>query len=168
MFAVRRLKRLAQASFRPSIASLTTRRITARPPSFISYAQTHSDSNGPVTNITSQAGNKVELRPYQESCLQACMDVLNIGTSRIGVSLPTGSGKTTVFLSLITRMQPPENNPSATRALIIVNSIELATQASEQLKRLFPDLTVEIEQGTRHKASGTADVYVAFLLLPQS
>ncbi|KAK7064266.1 DEAD-box family helicase [Favolaschia claudopus] len=78
-----------------------------------------------------------------------------------GVSLPTGSGKTTVFISLLSRIAPPAANPKASRSLIVVNSIELARQSAEQVARLFPDWTVEIEQGVKHKASGLADVTVA-------
>ena len=100
----------------------------------------------------------VLLRPYQESCLEACLNALDSGATRIGVSLPTGSGKTTVFLSLISRLRPSPKHSGADKALIIVNSIELARQSAEQTKKLHPELTVEIEQGIKYKASGTADV----------
>lgn len=85
--------------------------------------------------------------------------------TRIGVSLPTGSGKTVVFVSLISRLRPPKENPDATRTLIIVNSVELARQSASQASRLFPDWTVEIEQGVKHKASGLADVYVLLVFI---
>lgn len=103
----------------------------------------------------------VQLRPYQETCLSVCTSKLAQGVTRIGVSLPTGSGKTVVFVSLISRLRPPKENPDATRTLIIVNSVELARQSASQASRLFPDWTVEIEQGVKHKASGLADVTVA-------
>lgn len=98
------------------------------------------------------------LRPYQESCLQTCLDALRRGVRRIGVSLPTGAGKTTVFVSLISQIPPRGGNKRAKRALIIVNSIELARQSAAQVERLLPELSVEIEQGTKHKASGVADM----------
>ena len=100
----------------------------------------------------------ISLRPYQEHCLETCLDALNEGSTRIGVSLPTGSGKTTVFISLLSRIPEPTQNPAATRSLVIVHSIELARQTASQVARLFPHWTVEIEQGTKHKASGLADV----------
>jgi ATP-dependent helicase IRC3 len=100
----------------------------------------------------------IVLRPYQDSCLQACLDALGKGLRRIGVSLPTGAGKTTVFVSLISRIPPRGGDKRAKRALIIVNSIELARQSAAQVERLFPELSVEIEQGTKHNASGAADV----------
>jgi ATP-dependent helicase IRC3 len=104
------------------------------------------------------ARTPVVLRPYQEQALQACTDALAEGKSRIGVSLPTGSGKTTVFLSLLDRISPPPHKPKATRALVIVNAIELARQAADQATRLFPNWSVEIDQGQKYKASGLADV----------
>ncbi|KAJ7706233.1 P-loop containing nucleoside triphosphate hydrolase protein [Mycena rosella] len=103
----------------------------------------------------------VTLRPYQEQCLLACTEALESGATRIGVSLPTGSGKTTVFISLLSQIAAPASNPGASRSLIVVNSIELARQSAEQVARLFPNWTVEIEQGTKHKASGLADITVA-------
>ncbi|KAF9270115.1 P-loop containing nucleoside triphosphate hydrolase protein [Marasmius fiardii PR-910] len=104
--------------------------------------------------------HRLALRPYQEECLEACLQALHEGTSRLGVSLPTGSGKTTVFISLLSRIGCPPSS-EASRALIIVNNIELARQSAEQASRLFPSWSVEIEQGVKHKATGLADVTVA-------
>ena len=83
------------------------------------------------------------------------------------MSLPTGAGKTVVFVSLLERLQELSRNPQATRSLIIVNSVELARQAADQARKLFPHLTVEIEQGARYTASGLADVCVVNPLLNQ-
>ncbi|RPD82473.1 P-loop containing nucleoside triphosphate hydrolase protein [Lentinus tigrinus ALCF2SS1-7] len=102
----------------------------------------------------------VTLRPYQESCLETCLDALKKGATRIGVSLPTGAGKTTVFISLLSKLAAPAHAPEASRALVIVNSVELAQQTADQARRLFPDWSVEIEQG-KHHASGLADLTVA-------
>ncbi|PVG01933.1 P-loop containing nucleoside triphosphate hydrolase protein [Serendipita vermifera] len=102
----------------------------------------------------------VQLRDYQENCIKACLDALSKGTTRIGVSMPTGTGKTTVFVSLLHRLADFNNRPAAKSSLIIVNSVELAIQAVDQIRRMFPQTTVEIEQGKR-TASGLADVTVA-------
>ncbi|PFH54425.1 hypothetical protein AMATHDRAFT_134467 [Amanita thiersii Skay4041] len=114
-----------------------------------------------LARYSTAPSHSIVLRPYQEQCLDACTDALENGFTRIGVSLPTGSGKTTVFISLLSRISPPAANPTATSSLIVVNSVELARQSAEQVARLFPDWTVEIEQGTKYKASGAADVTVA-------
>ncbi|KZT72830.1 P-loop containing nucleoside triphosphate hydrolase protein [Daedalea quercina L-15889] len=107
------------------------------------------------------ADDLVVLRPYQEASIDACLNALKSGSSRIGVSLPTGSGKTTVFISLLNRITPPPENPRAKQALVVVNSIELARQTAAQAKKLHPEWSVEIEQGGKHHASGDADLTVA-------
>ncbi|GJE87676.1 DEAD/DEAH box helicase [Phanerochaete sordida] len=89
------------------------------------------------------------------------MEALEAGSTRIGVSLPTGSGKTTVFITLLSRIKPSTEYPDATRSLVIVNNIELARQSAKQAQMLFPGWSVEIEQGQKHKASGKADLTVA-------
>lgn len=104
----------------------------------------------------------LKLRPYQETCLESCLGALKQGSTKIGVSLPTGAGKTVVFVSLLERLQALAENPQATRSLVIVNSVELARQAADQARKLFPHWTVEIEQGARHTASGLADLCVVF------
>ncbi|KAM5529998.1 hypothetical protein V8D89_016337 [Ganoderma adspersum] len=116
-------------------------------------------SIGTLRQYSTSVRRPVVLRPYQESCLQACVDALQRGSTRIGVSLPTGAGKTTVFISLLARLSSPAQAPDATRTLVIVNSVELARQTAEQARRLFPQWTVEIEQG-KHHASGLADLTI--------
>jgi ATP-dependent helicase IRC3 len=97
----------------------------------------------------------VTLRPYQETAITSCLHALASGLTRIGVSSPTGSGKTTMFMSLIPQVPASSER---TRTLIIVSSVELAGQAEVAAKRLLgPSWTVEVEQGKR-TASGTADV----------
>lgn len=109
-----------------------------------------TDISGPLSSIP-----QVVLRPYQESAITACLDALQSGLTRIGVSSPTGSGKTTMFMSLIPKVLAEGER---SRTLILVSSVELASQAEGAAKRLLgPDWTVEVEQGKR-TASGTADV----------
>ena len=120
-------------------------RATRRAPISVIFARCNSTAVEPFV-----------LRPYQEKCLDSCLDALTAGSTRIGVSLPTGAGKTTVFISLLGRMKSKE--PARTKALVIVNSIELAKQAAWQALRLFPNWTVEIEQGQKHVATTDADL----------
>ncbi|KAH9950401.1 P-loop containing nucleoside triphosphate hydrolase protein [Amylocystis lapponica] len=100
--------------------------------------------------------------PYQESCVEDCLVALKAGSTRIGVSLPTGSGKTTVLCTCCRRLHP-SRIPDG-------EAIELALQAAAQAESLCPGLTVEIEQGTNNQASGFADITIATyqtLLQPQ-
>lgn len=112
-----------------------------------------------ATAASSASSPEFSLRPYQEECIQECLAALESGVTRIGVSSPTGSGKTTIFTHLIDRLPPRPNGGD--RVLIMVNSIELALQAANAVTSMFPDKTVEIEQGSKYKASGLADVTVA-------
>jgi ATP-dependent helicase IRC3 len=107
----------------------------------------------------------LKLRPYQETCLESCLDALKEGSTKIGVSLPTGAGKTVVFVSLLERLQGLSRSSGATRSLVIVNSVELARQAADQARKLFPQWTVEIEQGARYHATGLADLCVTLVYL---
>lgn len=99
------------------------------------------------------------LRPYQEECVTTCLEALAQGATRIGVSSPTGSGKTTMFTELLARM--PAAKGGGTQTLILVNAVALVDQAYTTVRRLLPHLHVERDQGTKHKASGVADVTVA-------
>lgn len=103
---------------------------------------------------TQVAGNPITLRPYQEEALTACVEALERGKLRIGVSSPTGSGKTTMFMNLIPRV-PPRNGGN--QVLIIVGSVELAQQAESAARSLLPGYSIEVEQAKR-VASGSADV----------
>ncbi|GAA5954131.1 hypothetical protein JCM21900_002899 [Sporobolomyces salmonicolor] len=110
------------------------------------------------------ASSRFTLRPYQVECINSVLSELRKGEiTRLGVSAPTGSGKTAMFTSLIHHLPPrihPITNELATRVLIIVNSIQLAQQTAAVVQRSWPTLLVEIEQGS-NRASGMADVTVA-------
>jgi superfamily II DNA or RNA helicase len=97
----------------------------------------------------------VVLRPYQEDAITSCLEALSSGLTRIGVSSPTGSGKTTMFMSLIPKVA---DQGERTRTLILVSSVDLASQAEGAARRMLgPGYRIEVEQGKRI-ASGTADV----------
>lgn len=105
-----------------------------------------------------EAWEAVQLRPYQKECIENCLDALQRGCTRLGVSSPTGSGKTTMFVSLIERIKAQR---PATQALILVNAIELARQAADRARHMLPHWRVEIDQGAKWHASGLADITVA-------
>ncbi|KAJ2451927.1 DEAD DEAH box helicase [Coemansia sp. RSA 2336] len=98
------------------------------------------------------------LRPYQQECIDKCLDSLKNGIWRQAVSLPVGSGKTVVFASLLQRIPAP--TPMATKTLVLAHREELLVQAARQIQRASPNLVVEIDQGSR-VANPAADVVVA-------
>lgn len=96
-----------------------------------------------------------ELRDYQADAIIACDEALKNGLTRIGVSAPTGSGKTVMFSSLIPRVPDRKRR---TQVLIIVHTEELATQASTTIEQMHDHrYRVGIEQGGQ-RTDGRRDV----------
>ena len=100
---------------------------------------------------------RIQLRDYQEECIQAVLRNLAIGHTRLGISLATGSGKTVIFSHLIDRIDAVGD---ATQTLILVHRRELVEQAARHCENTYPDKSIEIEMGKNH-ASGDADITVA-------
>ncbi|KAJ3956119.1 putative ATP-dependent helicase IRC3 [Colletotrichum tropicale] len=103
---------------------------------------------------------KIQLRSYQEECIQSVLQSLQNGHKRLGISLATGSGKTVIFTQLIERIQPRQDR--ATQTLILAHRRELVEQAARHCTNAYPDKSVDIEMGSLH-ATGTADITVASL-----
>jgi ATP-dependent helicase IRC3 len=101
---------------------------------------------------------QIQLRSYQEECIEAVLRHLELGQKRLGISLATGSGKTVIFSHLIERV--PEPTKEATQTLILVHRRELVEQAARHCQNIYPDKVIEIEMGSRH-ATGVADITVA-------
>ncbi|KAK0665920.1 putative ATP-dependent helicase IRC3 [Cercophora samala] len=100
----------------------------------------------------------IQLRAYQEECIQAVLTSITQGHKRLGISLATGAGKTVIFTHLINRVTPP--NPQATRTLILAHRRELVEQAARHCQSTYPNKTIEIELGNL-SATGYADITVA-------
>lgn len=78
----------------------------------------------------------ITLRPYQTECVEAISSYYKKGIYRQLVSLPTASGKTVIFASLIARMN--------LRALVIVTSIEILNQTIEKFNMIAPNLSIGV------------------------
>lgn len=87
---------------------------------------------------------RINLRPYQAECLEAVESNQSAGIRRQIVHLPTASGKTVVFASLIS--QAIKDDPS-TRAVVLAFSCDLLGQAKDKLLMIDPDLDVGIVDG---------------------
>lgn len=77
------------------------------------------------------------LRPYQRACIDAVVADWQAGVRDTLVVLPTGAGKTAVFLSLLAEqlaLRP------AARALILANRQDLVQQTYERIQSYFPTL----------------------------
>jgi ATP-dependent helicase IRC3 len=95
-----------------------------------------SNTAGDVTATAIPTGFK--LRGYQQDAIDACLKALKEGLTRIGVSSPTGSGKTLMFASLIPHFLPlgSKYRSNKSRVLILVGSEELADQAQAKIREV--------------------------------
>ncbi len=83
-----------------------------------------------------------ELRPYQVTAVERCMEDLKSVRS-VGCILPTGSGKTEIFVEMCNRFT--KENP--TKAVLILSHLSLLTeQTFERFKLRAPSLNVAIMQ----------------------
>lgn len=93
------------------------------------------------------------LRPYQIDAKRAVYEALARHRSTL-VCMPTGTGKTVVFASIIA-----DAVTAGRRVLVLAHREELLDQAAEKISAAA-GLTAEIEQSTR-KGTGSASVVVA-------
>jgi hypothetical protein len=77
------------------------------------------------------------LRPYQEDCVEACLNAISEGKRRLGISLATGAGKTVIFTNLIGKVQL--DDPKRYQTIILVHRRELVEQAARHCVEAYPD-----------------------------
>ncbi|KAF9541746.1 hypothetical protein EC957_002704 [Mortierella hygrophila] len=99
-----------------------------------------------------------QLRPYQQECIDKCLENLKNGIMRQVVSLPVGSGKTVIFSHMMKQVPAPFRG--ANKTLILAHRQELLEQTRDHVLRNGTGLSVTIDQGKR-VADMTADVIVA-------
>lgn len=76
-------------------------------------------------------GSQVTLYPCQKAGITACLKALRRGFTRLGVSSPTGSGKTTTFINLLPRIPLRE---VGNQVLILVPTVTIANQVAIQIR----------------------------------
>ena len=85
----------------------------------------------------------LKLRPYQKECVQAVLNDLN-QHNKIGIVMPTGSGKTVCFGSIIKQYQ--QQNPHK-RVIVVSHLSLLIEQTKHRLEQDF-DIETEVLQGS--------------------
>ncbi len=88
-------------------------------------------------------GKGVSLRPYQTECLDRLHRSRAAGVNRMLVSLPTGTGKTVIFVRI------PDHFGLDGRFLILAHREELLDQAAEKCQAANPSVSVGVEQAER-------------------
>src|SRR4051794_30909716 len=98
----------------------------------------------------------MNLRPYQQHCLEVLLARYRAGRRRLLVCLPTGTGKTVVFAHF------PRFFSMKRRLLILAHREELLEQAVDKVRAADPARSVAIEQGGRR----AEDVQVVVASVP--
>jgi hypothetical protein len=75
----------------------TTISSSSSPTQIIDSEQTEPELDAHITDLKRKYDLPNFLRPYQVEVIHACMSALERGVNRIGVSSPTGSGKTVML-----------------------------------------------------------------------
>ena len=84
----------------------------------------------------------MQLRPYQEKCLESIVSEARQGVVRQVMVLATGTGKTIIFGHL-----PSKVRDKGKKTLILAHREELLTQAKDKLLKIDATLKIGIEQG---------------------
>jgi superfamily II DNA or RNA helicase len=93
-------------------------------------------------------------RPYQQEAIAAILNARARGRQRVLVTMPTGTGKTSVFTWLMERM-------NLTRpALVLAHRDELIRQAADRIQALAPGVRVGVEKA-EESAPAASEVVVA-------
>jgi superfamily II DNA or RNA helicase len=95
----------------------------------------------------------MELRDYQQECVDAVLTAWESGRRRVLIAMPTGTGKTVVFSHVI------KQRLKLGRALVLVHRDELVQQTLEKLHAIVPEASVGVVKADRDEHN--ADVVVA-------
>lgn len=98
------------------------------------------------------------LRPYQKSRLDECQEKMAAGKKDILFIMPTGTGKTMEFCSLIAAMSP-EKETKKLKTLILVSRDLLNKQTIKKLAEVAPHLSVGIYDSA--KGVGDEDIILS-------
>ena len=85
------------------------------------------------------------LRPYQADAVAAVQHAWNHGQTKPVITLPTGTGKTVIFSSLIRALQ----TAGAGRVLVLAHRDELLRQAQDAIAQVVPPHTIGCVQGSQ-------------------
>jgi len=100
-----------------------------------------------------EGGITMELRDYQQECVDAVLTAWESGRRRALIAMPTGTGKTVVFCHII------KQRLHQGRALVLVHRDELVGQTLEKLHAIVPEASVGVVKADQDEYD--ADVVVA-------
>lgn len=89
-----------------------------------------TEEEAPAVHSTLGRGSQ-RLRPYQEECVEAVLEAIQGGLTRVLYVAATGTGKTTTFSEIVARLL--EERPQS-RILVIADRIEIIEQTHDRIK----------------------------------
>ncbi len=98
----------------------------------------------------------MELRDYQQQCLDAICARFREGVNRQLVTLPTGTGKTIIFANLPQALGLTHGE----RTSVLAHREELIEQSAAKLRAVNPNASVGIEMAER-KSDANNEIVVA-------
>lgn len=96
----------------------------------LSRDSTPASDSGSDSDSNFEDDNPPELRDYQQQAVNAVLKAIKDGVRRIGVSAPTGGGKTIIFASIIKEVLSKHRKG---KVLILVGTEEQAHQAKNKV-----------------------------------
>jgi superfamily II DNA or RNA helicase len=127
---------------------------------FLPTLQVITETPSALRHLFNRADGLV-LRPYQQECIEKCLQRFEKGVQRQVVSLPVGSGKTVIFAHLIKALPVPENMPQATKTLVLAHREELLHQAYLKISQAKPDAVICLYSGRQKDLPSDAEVIIA-------
>jgi superfamily II DNA or RNA helicase len=98
---------------------------------------------------TPESDPPIKLRTYQEAAVGAFFAAYAAGMRRIGLSAPTGAGKTLVFSTIIRKVL---EECRYGKVLVLVNNEELANQAAAKIRHVFDNMVSIGHERNVHRA----------------
>ena len=87
----------------------------------------------------------IESRPYQDEAIESVKVNLPLIRHQL-IELPTGTGKTILFIKLIMELCGEEG-----RALILAHRHELIEQAVDKFEMVYPDIDIGVIKAARNE-----------------
>lgn len=127
-----------------SLKKRTKQSVTARPPPV--ELEVSEDSSGDSSS-DEEEDPLPPLWPHQDKAIKAVMASLKRNVRRAAMSLPTGSGKTRIYSSIIHQILIDSRKG---KALLLVGSSEQVAQAKRTIQDVYGRSRIDIgvEQGT--------------------
>lgn len=93
--------------------------------------------------------NKMNLRNYQNEALSSVIKSFNSKIHKQVIVLPTGAGKTVLFIAIAQHFQQLSTQQKPFKILILAHRDELVTQAYDKFKIFYPEADVAIFKGKK-------------------